>query len=327
METKRLVDEIRKLKEEKNALILVHNYQRPEIYHNIADITGDSLALAKEARSSNADIIVLCGVHFMAETAKILNPSKKVLIPDPNAGCSLASGITAEDVRMLKSRHPDVPVVTYVNSSAEVKAESDICCTSANAVEVVESLGAEEVIFIPDEYLGKFVQSKTKTRLILWNTLCELHMEFTAEQIADLRAKNDGIHIVAHPECSPSALAVSDFIGSTTAMIDHVKNGGYKKVALITECSMVDNIALDTPGVEYARICKYCPHMQLNDLPKVLAALKEEKYEVEVPEEISIKARRSVERMLAVGRGKSPEALIASNKMERKENGLESALL
>ena len=229
-----LIHKINMLKKEKNAVVLAHNYQTPEIFHGIADIAADSLALAVEAEKTNADIIVLCGVHFMAETAKLMNPNKKVLLPDMGAGCSLASSISGKDVRMLKEKYPGVPVVTYVNTSAEVKAESDICCTSANAVKVVESLGADKVIFLPDQYMAKYVQSKTKVQIISWIGTCIVHERFSAQEIKDIKKQNPEISVLSHPECPPEVIAASDFTGSTTAMSNYVKKNQPKKVMLVT---------------------------------------------------------------------------------------------
>jgi quinolinate synthase len=296
---------INKLKVERNAIILAHNYQTPEIYHGIADLTGDSLALAREAAQVNADIIVLCGVYFMAETAKMLSPSKTVLIPDLEAGCSLASSITAADVRLLRERHPGVPIVTYVNTSAAVKAESDICCTSSNAVEVVESLGVDEVIFLPDEYLGKYVASNTKTRIILWNGHCEVHERFTAEDLRTYRKAYDDIVILAHAECPPDVLAEADFVGSTAGMIRYVTDKHPNRVVMITECSMSDNVAVEFPQIEFIRPCNICPHMKRITLPKVLHSLQSMEYAVEVDPQVSERARQAVQRMLDLQKRKA----------------------
>ena len=297
-----LIHKINMLKKEKNAVVLAHNYQTPEIFHGIADIATDSLALAVEAEKTNADIIVLCGVHFMAETAKLMNPNKKVLLPDMDAGCSLASSITAKDVRMLKEKYPSVPVVTYVNTSAEVKAESDICCTSANAVKVVESLGVDKVIFLPDQYLAKYVQTKTKVQIISWVGTCIVHERFSAQEIEDIKKQNPEIVVLAHPECPPEVIATSDFTGSTSGMSKYVKEKQPKKVMLVTECSMSDNVQVDNPNVKFIKPCNLCPHMKTISLPKVLACLEKETNEILIPEIIIKKARRAVERMVAVGR-------------------------
>ncbi|HOM99406.1 MAG TPA: quinolinate synthase NadA [Acidobacteriota bacterium] len=288
------------LKRERNAVILAHNYQTPEIFHGVADVRGDSLALAREAARTDADVIVVCGVHFMAETAKLLNPEKTVLIPDPDAGCSLASSVTAQDVRLLRECYPDVPVVSYVNTSAEVKAESDICCTSANAVEVVDSLGAERVIFLPDEYLGRYVASQTKTELILWHGHCEVHERFSAEEIRDFRRRVPNIRVLAHPECPPEVLETSDYVGSTTGMIRYIGENRPAKVLMVTECSMSDNVAAEYPDVEFVRPCNLCPHMKRITLPKIHHSLTEMKHRIEIAPDIAARACRAVERMLEI---------------------------
>ena len=297
-----LIHKINMLKKQKNAVVLAHNYQTPEIFHAVADIAADSLALAVEAEKTDADIIILCGVHFMAETAKLMNPNKKVLLPDMGAGCSLASSITAKDVRMLKEKYPGVPVVTYVNTSAEVKAESDICCTSANAIKVVESFGADKVIFLPDQYMAKYVQSKTKVQIISWIGTCIVHEKFSAQEIKDIKKQNPGIKVLTHPECPPEVIAASDFTGSTTGMSTYVKNNQPKKVMLVTECSMSDNVQVDNPNVQFIRPCNLCPYMKTISLPKVLECLEKETNEILIPEVIINKARKSVERMVAIGR-------------------------
>ena len=294
-----LIHKINKLKKEKNAIILAHNYQTPEIYHGVADIAADSLALAVEAEKTNADIIILCGVHFMAETAKLMNPDKKVLLPDMGAGCSLASSITGNDVRMLKEKYPGIPVVSYVNTSAEVKAESDICCTSANAVKVVESLGVDKVIFLPDYYLANYVQKNTKVKIISWQGTCIVHEKFTAKEVEDIKKENPGIKVIAHPECPPDVISVSDFAGSTSNMVNYVKKNQPKKVMLITECSMSDNIQVENPNVEFIRPCNLCPHMKRITLPKILKTLQTRQHEVLVDPDIAKRARTAVERMLA----------------------------
>jgi quinolinate synthase len=300
-----IVEAIEALKRERRAVILAHNYQTPEIFHGVADITGDSLQLAREAAATDADVVLVCGVHFMAETAKILNPGKTVLIPDPSAGCSLADSIKAADIRRLREQHPGVPVVTYVNTSAEVKAESDICCTSANAVEVVESLGVPRVIFLPDEFLGRWVASQTKVEIVLWRGHCEVHERFTARDLRSLRATYDNdIQILAHPECPPDVLAEADYVGSTAGMIAHVGRERPRRLALITECSMSDNVAVDFPDLEFVRPCNLCPHMKRITLEKIHDALVEMKHRVEVPADVAARARRAVERMLAVKRGR-----------------------
>jgi len=297
-----LIDKINMLKKEKNAVVLAHNYQTPEIFHGIADIAADSLALAVEAEKTSADIIVLCGVHFMAETAKLMNPKKKILLPDMGAGCSLASSITGKDVKMLKEKYPSVPVVTYVNTSAEVKAESDICCTSANAVRVVESFGADKVIFLPDQYMAKYVQTKTKVQIISWIGTCIVHERFSAQEIEDIKKQNPEILVLSHPECPPEVIAASDFTGSTTGMSNYVKKNQPKKVMLVTECSMSDNVQVNNPNVQFIKPCNLCPHMKTITLPKVLECLENETNEILIPEIISRKARKAVERMVAIGR-------------------------
>jgi quinolinate synthase len=298
-----LIVEIERLKKQRNAVILAHNYQTPQIFHGVADITGDSLALAKRAADTDADVIVLCGVHFMAETAKIINPEKTVLIPDLEAGCSLADSITAEDVRALRERYPGVPVVTYVNTSAEVKAETDVCCTSANAVEVVESLGVDRVIFLPDEYLGKWVKANTDVEIILWNGHCEVHEQFTVEEIASYRKQFPGVKVIAHPECDMDVLEEADMVGSTSGMINWVADNRPQQVVMITECSMSDNVAAEFPEIEFVRPCTICPHMKRITLENIVDSLDKLQFPVEVDDEVAVRARRAVERMLAVGRG------------------------
>src|SRR3954451_18231655 len=265
---------INELKRQRNAVVLAHNYQTPEIFHGVADFVGDSLALAQQGAKTDADVIVLAGVHFMAETAKILSPEKTVLIPDPLAGCSLAASITADDIRLLRQRYPGVPVVTYVNTSAAVKAESDICCTSANAVAVVESLGVDRVIFLPDEFLGKYVASQTDVQIILWKGHCEVHERFTGQELRAYRAAHPDTMILAHPECAPEVLAEADFVGSTAAMIRRVSDVPTRRVVLVTECSMSDNVAAAHPNVEFLRPCNLCPHMKRITLPKILRSLE-----------------------------------------------------
>lgn len=294
------VDAIRRLKRQRNAIVLAHNYQTPEIFHGVADRTGDSLALARMGAETDAEVIVLCGVHFMAETAAILSPEKTVLIPDLEAGCSLASSITAADVRLLKQRYPGTPVVTYVNTSAAVKAETDVCCTSANAVEVVESLGAERVIFLPDEYLGRYVASQTDVELILWKGHCEVHERFTAEELRQFRRSWPGVQIIAHPECPEDVLAEADFVGSTSGMIRHVEEARPDRVVMVTECSMSDNVAVEHPDVEFVRPCNLCPHMKRITLPKILRSLERMEHRVTVEPEVAARARRALERMLEI---------------------------
>ncbi len=293
---------IQEWKRRRNAVVLAHNYQTPEIFHGVADFTGDSLALAQQGAKTDADVIVLAGVHFMAETAKILSLEKTVLIPDREAGCSLAASITGADVRLLRQRYPGVPVVTYVNTSAEVKAESDVCCTSANAVAVVESLGVPRVIFLPDEYLGRYVAGKTAVEIILWQGHCEVHERFTAADVRAFRAGHDGVQVLAHPECPPEVLAEADFVGSTAGMIQHVAATRPRRVVMVTECSMSDNVAVEFPDVEFVRPCNLCPHMKRITLPKILRSLETLEHRVEVEPEVGARAKRALERMLAVGR-------------------------
>lgn len=294
------IDAILSLKRQRNAVILAHNYQTPEIFHCVADIVGDSLALAREAIAVDADTIVLAGVHFMAETAKLLNPDKTVLIPDLAAGCSLADSITAEDVRLMRSRYPGVPVVTYVNTSAAVKAESDICCTSGNALAVVESLGAPRVIMLPDEYLAQNIAAETATEIIAWSGHCEVHERFSAADIRELRAAYPGVTVLAHPECPPQVVAEADFAGSTAVMSDYVGWHKPSRVVLMTECSMSDNIALDHPDVDFVRPCNLCPHMKRITLANIRAALEENRHVVTIDPQVADRARRAVARMLAV---------------------------
>ncbi len=301
-----LIAAINELKEERNAIILAHNYQTPEIFNGVADLCGDSLALARLAADADADVIVLCGVHFMAETAKLLSPTKTVLIPDLDAGCSLAEAITGEDVRLLRQRYPGAPVVTYVNTSADVKAESDICCTSANAVEIVESLSEDRVIFLPDEYLGRWVAGQTEKEIILWQGHCEVHERFTAEEIRGYREHDPGIIVLAHPECPPDVLAEADFVGSTSKMISYVGDRRPKRVVMVTECSMSDNVAVAYPEVDFVRPCNLCPHMKRITLPKILHSLRTMTHAIEIDEDIARRARRAVERMMDFRAPKGP---------------------
>jgi quinolinate synthase len=294
------IEAILTLKRENNAVILAHNYQTPEIFHCVADIVGDSLALARQAARVDAEVIVLAGVHFMAETAKLLNPEKTVLIPDPAAGCSLASSITAADVRLLRQRYPGVPVVSYVNTSAAVKAASDICCTSGNARKVIESLGVPRVIMLPDEYLAKNVAAETGVEIIAWAGRCEVHERFTAAEIRELREQNPGIVVLAHPECPPEVVAAADFAGSTAAMIDYVGARKPARVVLVTECSMSDNVAVEHPEVSFVRPCNLCRHMKRITLPKIRRALETMTHEVTIDPAVAAGARRAVERMLEV---------------------------
>ncbi|MEM6603142.1 MAG: quinolinate synthase NadA [Pseudomonadota bacterium] len=292
------VAEINRLKKEKNAVILAHNYMTPEIFHGVADIVGDSFKLADEARKADADIIVQCGVHFMAETAKILNPDKKVLLPDLHAGCSLASSITGEDVRLLKEKYPGVPVVTYVNTSADVKAETDICCTSSNAADIVSSFDCERVIMIPDKYLAQNVAQQTGKKIITWAGRCMVHEQFTADEIREYREKHPETIILAHPECPPDVLKAADFSGSTAFLNNYVKDKKPSSVMLITECSMADNITVANPDVEFVKPCKMCPHMKRITLPKILEALQNEAPEITIDPEIMDRARGAVQRMV-----------------------------
>ena len=292
------VKAINELKHERGAVILAHNYQTPEIYNCVADFVGDSLQLAREAAKTKANVIVQCGVHFMAETAKMLNPDKVVLIPDRRAGCSLAQSITAHDVRLLRERFPGVPVVTYVNTSADVKAESDICCTSSNALAVVESLGSDRVIFLPDEYLARYVASQTSVKIIAWKGHCEVHERFTADELRGLRESDPAIQIIAHPECPPDVIATADFTGSTAHMIDWVRARRPRRVVMVTECSMADNVQAELPDVQFVRPCNLCPHMKRITLPKILDSLVHMREEVTVDPLIAANARRAVERMI-----------------------------
>jgi len=294
------VEAINALKESRNAVILAHNYQTPEIFHCVADITGDSLALARKAVETDADVIVLAGVHFMAETAKLLNPDKLVLIPDERAGCSLADSITAADIRAMREKHPGAPVVTYVNTSAEVKAESDICCTSGNAVEVVESLGVDEVIFLPDEYLASYVAQQTDVRIISWQGHCEVHERFTGAQLQQYREDYDELTIIAHPECPPDVLDAADFVGSTAQMQAYVQTQRPTRVLMVTECSMSDNVAASMSDVEFIRPCNLCPHMKRITLENIYGALRSLEPSVEIDPAIAGKARQAVERMIAI---------------------------
>ncbi|MER9197379.1 quinolinate synthase NadA [Mesorhizobium australicum] len=294
------VEAILALKRERNAVILAHNYRTPEIFHCVADIVGDSLALARKAMTVDADMIVLAGVHFMAETAKLLNPDKTVLIPDLGAGCSLADSIAANDVRLMRQRYPGVPVVTYVNTSAAVKAESDICCTSGNALAVVESLGGERVIMLPDEYLARNIAAQTSVEIIAWNGHCEVHERFTPADIRELRDAYPGVTVLAHPECPPEVVAVADFAGSTAAMSDFVGRHKPARVVLMTECSMSDNVAIEHPDVEFVRPCNLCPHMKRITLANIRTALQKTRHIVTIDARVVDGARRAVERMLAV---------------------------
>ncbi len=298
------IAEINRLKREQDTVILAHNYQTPEIYHCVADMVGDSLQLAREAANTKASTIIMAGVYFMAETAKLLNPGKNVLIPDTLAGCSLAESITGADVRLLRQKYPGVPIVTYVNSSVEVKAESDICITSGNAVRVVEAIakerGVPRVICLPDEYLASYIAKHTRVEVISWKGHCEVHERFTAQELRDYRTGNPGAVILAHPECPPDVLGEADFVGSTYGMSKYVRDNKPAKVIMITECSMSDNVAIENPDVEFVRPCNLCPHMKRITLPKILECLQGGGTQVILEPEFIDRARLSVERMLAV---------------------------
>ena len=295
-----VIEEIEELKESRNAVVLAHNYMTPDIYHGVADMKGDSLALARLAKKTDAEVILMAGVHFMAETAKIVNQSKTVLIPDMDAGCSLADAITGADVRLLRERYPGVPVVTYVNTSAEVKAEADICCTSGNAVQVVESLGTDRVIFLPDRFLGQWVAGQTDIDMILWEGSCMVHERFTAEELRVYRDMHPGIQIIAHPECPSDVLEEADFVGSTAGMIQWVKTEQPRQVVMVTECSMSDNVAAESPETEFTQPCNLCPHMKRITLTGIRDSLRDMKHEVIVDPTIAEQASASVERMLEV---------------------------
>lgn len=291
---------ILELKKKRNAVILAHNYQTPEIFHCVADIVGDSLALARKAAEVDADVIVLAGVHFMAETAKLLNPGKTVLIPDMAAGCSLADSITPEDVALLREAHPGVPIITYVNTSAAVKAASDICCTSGNAKRIVESLGVPRVLMIPDEFLAQNVARETNVEILAWHGHCEVHERFTPDDIRELRESHPGVMVLAHPECPPEVVEAADFAGSTAVMSNYVGEKKPQRVVLLTECSMSDNVAVDHPDVEFIRPCNLCPHMKRITLANIRDALENNRHEVLVDAALMEPARRAVERMLAI---------------------------
>ncbi|NKB90522.1 MAG: quinolinate synthase NadA [Acidobacteria bacterium] len=292
------IAEINRLKTERDAIVLAHNYMTPDIFHGVADLSGDSLALARLAASTEASVIVLAGVHFMAETAKIVNPDKTVLIPDLRAGCSLAESIAAADIQQLRRQHPGAPVVTYVNTSAAVKAASDVCCTSANALQIVEGLGVDKVIFLPDRYLGAWVASQTDVEVVLWDGACEVHERFTGQQLRDYRQGLDGVSIIAHPECPEDVLTEADFVGSTSGMIDWVREERPERVVMVTECSMSDNVALELPEIEFIRPCNLCPHMKRISLEGILESLRTMSHEVIVEPEIAARARAAVERMM-----------------------------
>ncbi len=300
-----LVHKINRLKRERRAIILAHNYQAPEIFYGVADFTGDSLELARRAAALSEDgapIAVMCGGNFMAWTVKVLAPARRVLIPDVQAGCSLAESISAADVRLLKERYLGAPVVTYVNTSAEVKAESDICCTSANALEIVvaaaRAFKSKRVVFLPDHYLAMNVAAQTPIEIIAWRGTCMVHERFTVQQIRDLREQFPGVRVLVHPEAPPEVCAVADFVGSTSGMIKDVGLSHANKVVMVTECSMADNVAAANPGVQFVRPCVLCPHMQRITLQKILACLETLQPEVKIAPEVAARARRPIERML-----------------------------
>ncbi len=292
------IDAINRLKVERNAVILGHNYMTPEIYHCVADIVGDSLALARHAVDTDADVIVMAGVHFMAETAKLINPNKTVLIPDLHAGCSLAASITGADVRLMKEKYPGAPVVTYVNTSAEVKAESDICCTSGNAKQIIESLGVDQVIMLPDEYLAQNIARETNVNIVTWKGRCEVHEQFTPQDIRDFRESYPGVVVLAHPECPPNVVDEADYSGSTAGMAGYVGEHNPGRVVLVTECSMSDNVSAQYPDIEFVKPCNLCPHMKRIELDNILTALQNMEHEVTIDPAIADNARRSVDRML-----------------------------
>ena len=294
--------EINKIKKKNDFVILAHNYQTPDIFYGIADVVGDSLGLAIKGSKVKEKNILMCGVHFMAETAKIMSPEKKVYLPDMKAGCSLAESITAEDIRKLKKKYPNVPVVTYVNTSADVKSETDICCTSANAVKVVESLGVDEVIFLPDEYLAKYVSLNTNVKIISWKGKCEVHEKFSKKDILEIKSRYKDLEVVSHPECPPDVIAASDFTGSTGSMISHVKNTNAKNIFLVTECSMSDNVQIENPTINFIKPCNLCPHMKKIELPKILDCLKNYKNEIKIDLDIAKNAKKAISRMIEVGR-------------------------
>ena len=318
-----LVFEINRLKEERNAVILGHNYMEPALYHSVPDFVGDSLELSRRAASTDKDIIVFCGVRFMGETAKILSPEKTVLVPSPKAGCSLAESITAQDVRNLKKQYPGVPVVTYVNTYADVKAESDVCCTSGNVIAVVESLDSDTIIFLPDEFMAGNVARETgmnvifpikdprdlvkrnndlKYTIVGWKGRCEVHEQFSVQDIHNVRKQFPDAVILAHPECKPDVVKASDFSGSTSAMLKYVQESKAARYMLLTECSMADNIVAENPNKEMVRMCSIrCPHMNEITLEMTRDALLKTQYEITVPEDIRIKAKQAVDRMIAIG--------------------------
>ncbi len=305
-----LIADINRLKAEANAVILAHNYMTSDVFFCVGDFRGDSLQLAREAARVDAAMIVQAGVHFMAETSKILSPDKTVLIPDLRAGCSLAASITGADVALIKQRHPGIPVVTYVNTSAEVKAESDICCTSSNAVQVVEAIAAEwgvdRVIMLPDEYLARNVAAMTNIKVIAWRGRCEVHARFTAADVAELRAAHPGVTVLAHPECPPDVMAAADYAGSTAALSTYVETNRPAKVVLLTECSMSDNVAAAAPDTDFIRPCNLCPHMKRITLEAIYDALLRKQHEVTVPETVRVRAKKAIDAMLALPRPQKP---------------------
>lgn len=296
------ISEINRLKKEKNAVILAHNYMTPDIFHGVADIVGDSLALAREAAKTQSNMIIQCGVHFMAETSKILCMDKKVLIPDMGAGCSLAESITAADMKLLREKYPNVPIATYVNTSAAVKAESDVCVTSGNAVKIINAMSEDTILMVPDQYLAAYTQTHTKKKILSWAGSCMVHERFTAEEIHAYRAKYPGVVVIAHPECPPDVIAASDFAGSTQQMIEYVEKDKPAKVVLITECSMSDNIAAAHPEMQLVRPCQLCPHMKKITLPKILDCLQNETGEIFVDAAIADRARLPINRMLEMSK-------------------------
>jgi len=305
-----LVHEINTLKRERNAVILAHNYMTPDIFHLVGDFKGDSLQLAREAAETDADMIIQAGVHFMAETSKILAPEKTVIIPDTRAGCSLAASITAEDVRLIRSRYPDLPIVTYVNTTADVKAECDITCTSSNAVQVVEHVAKEwntdRVILIPDQYLAKNVAAMTGIRILTWPGACEVHEMFTREDVEALREAHPGVEILAHPECPPDVLQAADYAGSTAALANYVKERKPAKVVLLTECSMSDNVAAESPDTNFVRPCNLCPHMKRISLENIRDALLTGQTEIEIDEDVRLRAKAAIDAMLALPKTDKP---------------------
>lgn len=296
------IAEINRIKREKNAVILCHNYMTPDIFHGVADIVGDSLALAREAAKTKADIIIQCGVHFMAETSKILCMNKRVFIPDMKAGCSLAESITAADMKLLREKFPGVPIASYVNTSAEVKAESDICVTSGNAIKIINAMEQDTILMVPDKYLAAYTQTQTKKKILTWEGSCMVHERFTPEEIAEMRIKHPGVVVIAHPECPPEVIEASDFAGSTQQMIEYVEQDKPAKVMLITECSMSDNIQAAHPEMKLVRPCQLCPHMKKITLPKILDCLQNETGEVFVDPAIADRARLPIERMLELSK-------------------------